>query len=172
MKKFSLITERNINDFPDYWQDVLDYIELFKETNPIHFVSVASGFVTEKNLESKFLTQSINIISHSKFKAYLKQTSDEVPPHWKLVLRVHIGFEQLNSFQREGFWALNPRVLKTNDLDKLVARINSVKTLVTRISKWGEVRINELNCGWYGTNVEGSDSKKPDISILFIFREW
>lgn len=172
MKKFSLITERNINDFPDYWQDVLDYIELFKETNPVHFISSGSGFVTEKNLESKFLTQSISIISHHKFKEYLKKSSDVVPTNWKLVLRVQIGFKQLNHFGSESFVSSESRVLKENDLDRLVTRINSVKTLVTRISKWGEVRMNELNCGWYGTNVEGSDSKKPDISILFIFREW
>lgn len=170
MKKFSLILERKIDDLPDYWQDVLGYIELYEETNDVLFTQKSVGFMTKYNIDNKTAVQSMPVISGQKLKSILhgpdrnQGTIETLPDKWVLVMRLNIGFEALEqnfSYSTD----------KMSSWGRMEDRMKSIKTLINRISKWCDtVKISTLNNQFYGSNIKDNPSQKPDVSILFVFK--
>jgi hypothetical protein len=162
--------KRKIGEFPEWWQEIKDYIELFKETNSyVTSITVSEGYVTNKQSSKITHPQSVVITGLRKMKETFP--SGIVPDKWLPTIRASISF---NSMAKDlayysiidGRW--NDATVEMENLDQMIARINSIKALTKRIQRYGEIKISLSNGGIMGSNTPGDKSQKPDLSIILI----
>lgn len=150
---------RKIGEVPDFWDDILDSIEVFKETNEkdIFDVMITKGYISDKAVERvqyHNCVQSAQIINFTNIKSIFP--SGIIPDKWNLCIRINICFKQILDLK------------SLDSLDTIGRRVSIVKTIYKRLLRRGEVMMSYLNNGLNGSCDPSKSSVKPDISIILI----
>ena len=172
MKKFSHQVEINENletnhyrkrwdKNPDCWDKLMEDIEAFKEVNfeDVSQIQSATGYIGIKSIQNMKSAQSSQLMSIKKIKELFPDGN--ISDKWHLSIKIMIYFNRINDKWVDG---TEPKLYKLDDLDTMVRRINSLKTLVLRLGKYCDVTITPLN-----NEFNGGD--KPAVCMVAVIKE-
>ena len=180
MKKFSsqvLMNENTSNTFtlgkkidvyPEFWDDIKDIIEVYKSSyGDVAFCRAGYGWVNENTIKEMYSAQSINLTGQKGIRKIFPD--GDVADKWCISCKIIIKWDIIKSdwvSTKKGDW-ITVDVWQEKDLDILINRTNSIKTLSKRLGRWCDVYMTTLNNGFKG---EKSDNGSPSICILAIVR--
>ena len=155
MKKFShqvLINEnvgntftlgKSLDTMPEEWDDILDLFQLFGESYPDDVIStsVAVGWVNPNELSNMTRASGLTIVSNKKIKGIFP--TGQIPDKWKSCVKMMIKWSPIVGewiSAKRGDWVKDSTdIWQESDLDKMISRINSIKTLSKRLDRWCDV---------------------------------
>lgn len=162
----TFVGNKKIGEFPDYWNDILDTIEVFKETNSedVHNLQVSIGYCPDKSLDRMKSAQTAQLIGMKRAKELFP--SGVIPDKWNLCIRLNIGLVEIPGISDNLY--SGPKFCDMETFDVLIRRLTIVKTLYKRLSRRGSVKMSFLNGGINGSKRTGSGSQTPNICIMLV----
>ena len=181
MKKFShqvLINEnsgntytmgKSIDKLPDDWEEIMDLFQLFNESyeDDIISVSISSGWVNSNDIKNMYIASGVSHVSNKRIKTMFPNGS--MPDKWKLCIKMMIKWKQIKSdwvTSNKSDWAIKSvNIWGEKELDAVISRVNSIKTLSKRLGKWCDVYITPINHGFNGGDTGES------MSVLAVIKD-
>lgn len=157
---------KNVSKMPEEWDDVLDLFQLFGESysEDVISTSVAYGWVNPTELREMTKVSGLTIISHKKIKNIFP--TGEIPDKWKACVKMMVRWKPIKGewvSAKRGDWVdASTDVWQESELDKMIARINSIKTLSKRLERWCDVYYTLIS-GFQGA---GSTESIAVVAIL------
>jgi hypothetical protein len=167
MKKFSHQVEINENletnhyrkrwdKNPDCWDKLMEDIEAFKEVNFEDVTQVQSGlgYIGIKSIQNMKSAQSSQLMSIKKMKELFPDGN--INDKWHLAIKLMVHFNKIKEADD---------LFTIDDLSTMNRRINSVKTLALRLSKYCDVSISILNDGFSGSG------DRPSVCMVAVIKD-
>jgi hypothetical protein len=154
---------KNLSKMPEEWDDVLDLFQLFGESysEDVISTSVTNGWVKPTELSEMTRVSGLTTISHKKIKSIFP--TGEIPDKWKACVKMMVRWKPIKGewiSAKRGDWVKDSTdVWQESELDKMIARINSVKTLSKRLERW---------CDVYYTPISGFQGGETGESIAVV----
>ena len=158
-KRNTFLLNKNISDIPESYKEILEMVEVFKESYPndIENVQITKGYVSNFNIDNSYSVNSTNIIGVKKIKKIFPD--GKVPDKWNLSVKILITFKKFKNKEEKNLpkWA-EDEIYDTSTIDNMIQRYKSVRTLSER-------------CEYYGSNVKVSYGYQGQISLLIFFKQ-
>jgi hypothetical protein len=146
---------KSVDNMPEEWDDILDLFQLFGESyGDVISTSIGAGWVNPTELSGMTRVGGLAIISNKKIKSYLQIPSGQIPDKWKACVKMMIKWSPIECewvSSKKGDWVkASTEVWQEGELDKIISRINSIKTLSKRLERWCDVYYTPINHGFMG----------------------
>jgi hypothetical protein len=150
----TFIMGKNIDKMPEQMDDILDLFQLFGESYPDDVIStsVSIGWVNPNELSNMTRVSGLTIISKKKIKSVFP--TGQIPDKWKACVKMMIKWHPIVGewvSSKKGDWVKSSTdVWQESELDKIIIRVNSIKTLTKRLERWCDVYYTPVNNGFMG----------------------
>lgn len=179
MRKFTqqlMINENSGNTFtmgkstkklPEEVEDIKDLLQLFEESyrDDVISAAVTIGWANPTALTNMTTCQRVSDISKGIKEIF---PDGNIPDKWMLCGKLIIKWKPIKGdwvSAKSGDWVdKSTEVFEIKELDQIVTRVNSIKTLMQRLSRWCDVYTSTMNHGFIGGNIGES------IAVLCILK--
>lgn len=165
MRKFTqqlMINENSGNTFtmgkstqklPEEVEDIKDLLQLFEESyrDDVISTAVTIGWANQNELRNMTRCQSVSVVGKGIKGIF---PDGNIPDKWMLCGKLIVKWKPIKGdwvSAKKGDWVVgSTEAFEIKELDQIVARVNSIKTLMMRLSRWCDVYTSTVSNGFIG----------------------